>query len=49
MRPGGSALASFNEIKVSKIEIAVSSTLSGGKTIGISEIYVLGNNGGDNS
>ena len=49
MRPGGSALASFNEIKVSKIEIAVSETLSGGKEIGISEIYVLGNSGGENS
>ena len=49
MRPGGSTLASFNEIKVSKIEISVSSTLTGGEQIGISEIYVLGNNGGDNS
>ena len=48
MRPGGSALASFHEIKVSKIEIAVSETLTGGDEIGISEIYVLGNNGGEN-
>lgn len=42
MRQGGSALASFDEIKVSKIELLVSQTLDGGKEFRLSELYVLG-------
>jgi hypothetical protein len=45
MRPGGSALYQFKEMPVTKITITVSkklSTNSENKTIGISEITVLG-------
>lgn len=42
MRQGGSASASFNEIKVSKIEITISKTLNGQKGIKVSDICVLG-------
>ena len=42
MRQGGSASASFNEIKVSKIEITISQTLAGQKAIKVSDICVLG-------
>lgn len=42
MRQGGSATCSFNEIRVSKIEINISQTLNGSKEFNISEIYVLG-------
>lgn len=42
MRQGGSAHASFGEMKVSKIEISVSDTLSGGEEFRISELCILG-------
>ena len=42
MRQGGSASASFNEIKVSKIEITISQSLAGQKEINVSDICILG-------
>lgn len=43
MRQGGGAVASFNPIKVSKIEIEISNKLSDkNKEIRVSEICVLG-------
>jgi hypothetical protein len=43
IRPGSAALATFQEIKVTKIEITISSTVASAPTdIGVSDIYVMG-------
>lgn len=43
IRPGSAAIATFNEIKVTKIEIAISGNVASNPTdIGVSEIFVIG-------
>lgn len=40
--PGSAAIATFDEIKVTKIQIVVNNSLSGGKELRISDIQILG-------
>ena len=44
MRPGGAAVATFGEIKVTSITIKISQAVAGanGEGIAVSDIYVLG-------